>query len=95
MDFSALKKLLRRIAGLEDRVERLEQRPASIGHLLHAGGEIKPQPDEPFKETLRRHREYEQSRASGGLGKNQAKRFQEENRYQPGEAKWTDDEGNE
>jgi hypothetical protein len=79
--FSALKRLLRRIAGLEDRVEQLEQRPQSIGHLLHAGGEIKPQRGELFEETLRRHREYEHSRASGGLGMNPAKRFQEDNKY--------------
>jgi hypothetical protein len=73
--FSAVKRLLRRIAGLEDRVEKLEARPASAGHLLHAGGEIKPQPGELFSETLRRHREHEQSRVSG---MNPAKRFQEQ-----------------
>jgi hypothetical protein len=89
MNLSALKRLLKRIAGIEDRVEKLEARPAAIGHLLSAGGEIKPQRGELFEETLRRHREYEHSRASGGLGMNPAKRFQEDNRYDD-EVKWRD-----
>lgn len=79
---SALKRLLRRIAGLEGRVEQLEQRPASIGHLLHAGGEIKPGEGQTmFDAIVERH---QRSLRSGGgaddFGARQ-KRFLQENRY--------------
>jgi hypothetical protein len=89
MKLSTLKQLLRRIVGLEARVTKLERRPPSVGHLLHPGGEIKPQPGEFFAETLRRHREYENARVHGGVS--MAKRFQDENRYRVGEVKWRED----
>jgi hypothetical protein len=85
MDFSALKKLLRRIAGLEDRVEKLEQRPASVGHLLHACGEIKPGEGQTMFDERQR------SLRGGGaddFGARQ-KRFLQENRYTD-EVKWRD-----
>jgi hypothetical protein len=89
LTLSALKKLLRRIAGLEDRVEKLEQRPVSIGHLLHAGGEIKPGEGQSlFDALVKRQRETSRSGGADDFVARQ-KRFLQDNRCTD-EIKWRD-----
>ncbi len=77
---STFKRLLRRIAGLEDRVEKLEQRPVSIGHLLHAGGEIKPGEGQTMFDAIAERQRTLRSGGTDAFGARQ-KRFLQDNRY--------------